>query len=435
MNQVKAICYQFSFWGKLGLQAVTKLGGVMGVSRKSRISWLVGLIFAFGLFPAASQSQSPPIIDTHVHILPDPGLDFADAIASAIQAMDRHGISVSLVMSPPRPRDFTQNFEYGDFRAALKEYPGRFFFLGGGGSLNHFIHADPFATEADDGAAGKFRSVARQIAADGAVGFGELSSLHISLAENHAYSFAPADHPLLMVLADVAAETGLPVDLHMDAADRPIKPPPTLARFPNNPKTFPETLSGLKRLLAHNSRTRIVWVHAGTDHLGDFDPQTVGRLMEGHENLYVSLKVVGPKADTHNRLFTPRAIVPQWLTLFRRHPDRFVIGSDSFFTDPKSKGPGVGFASGSDDRLQATRKFLSLLPDVIARKIAFENAVRLYGLPNDLVAKTAAARNIADNASKKPAQGGLCRDGNLEHCKVVCAQGNQKACKRLKMGN
>jgi hypothetical protein len=75
-------------------------------------------------------------------------------------------------------------------------------------------------------------------------------------------------------------------------------------------------------------------------------------------------------------------IVPEWLNILNRHSDRFVIGSDSFFVSPKLRGsgPGVRFAQRNVPKLRATRHFLSLLPPSVARKIARDNAVRIYGL-------------------------------------------------------
>jgi hypothetical protein len=108
----------------------------------------------------------------------------------------------------------------------------------------------------------------------------------------------------------------------------------------------------------------------------------VGDLMDEYSNLYVSLRVVGGRAPMHNKLLGFGDIVPEWLNILNRHSDRFVIGSDSFFVSPKLRGsgPGVRFAQRNVPKLRATRHFLSLLPPSVARKIARDNAVRIYGL-------------------------------------------------------
>ena len=40
-------------------------------------------------------------------------------------------------------------------------------------------------------------TLADEVIDAGAVGFGEMASLHISAADGHPYEFVPADHPLL----------------------------------------------------------------------------------------------------------------------------------------------------------------------------------------------------------------------------------------------
>ena len=382
---------------------------------------------------SAHAEQAVGIIDTHVHLIPGRDLDFHKALKSAIEKMDRYGVATSILMPPPRPVKIRQNYDHADFCNRLKDYPGRFLCMGGGGSLNITLHTNRDPGQVSEETKKQFAASARNIAAGGVVGYGEISSLHISLADRHAYSFVPADHPLLKVLADVAAEQGLPIDLHMDALARATPPPARLASLPNNPKMFPETLSALDRLLSHNTEATIVWAHAGTDHLGDFSPKVIRSLMEKHDNLYVSLKVVGPKAGTPNRLFSPGNVRSEWLSLFKRYPERFVIGTDGFYADPEGRGPGLQFAKTSENRLKATRAFLSLLPKELAAKIAHLNARQLYGL----TAAQAPAISLEGSAStpSRPRQqenSGLCRDGNMAHCKIVCQQGNQRACERLR---
>ena len=94
------------------------------------------------------------------------------------------------------------------------------------------------------------------------------------------------------------------------------------------------------------------------------------------------LRVVGGGAPMHNKLLGFGDLVPEWLNILNRHSDRFVIGSDSFFVSPnlRGSGPGVRFAQRNVPKLRATRHFLSLLPPSVARKIAQDNAVRIYGL-------------------------------------------------------
>lgn len=371
-----------------------------------------------------------PIIDVHVHLNPDRNGGFLRSAKAALALMDAYGIARAIVMSPPRLPGIKGNQEYPDFATAIGPYGDRFAFIAGGGSLNPILHGVAKASKIDPQVRADFARIARTAVSDGAVGFGEMGTLHLSLSSDHGYTFAPADHPLLLDLADIAAELDVPIDLHLDAVAAPSPLPRQLASNRKNPKALPATLPGLDRLLAHNPGTRVVWAHGGTDHVGDFSPAVIGQLMDRYSNLFLSLKVTGGQANTFNKLFAGGALDSTWLELFGRHPDRFVIGSDSFFADPASggAGPTAEFSKIAERRLQTTRLFLSLLPPDLARKIAFENAIAIYRLPP----LATPAPVPAEPAAVTPVATGLCKDGNLDHCRVMCKHGIARACAQLR---
>lgn len=384
-----------------------------------------------GLQPAAAQKSPVPIVDVHAHFLPGSGLAFDGAVASAVQTMDEFGVVRSIVMSPPRGRRIRLNYDYPDFRAALSRYPGRFAYLAGGGTLNIQLHGQAGRATVSEAVTSSFATRARKAIDDGALGFGEMSSLHISLSRDHGYNYVPADHPLLLTLADIAAERDVPIDLHMDAVAVAMVPPPRLAQLPNNPPVFPATLGALEKLLSHNPHARIVWAHAGSDQLGDLTAERVSALMDRYPNLMMSLRVVGPKAPARNKLFSGPDLDPDWVSVLTRHADRFVIGTDSFYVGPDAAGPGTitKFSQANRPKMRATVRFLSLLPHELAEKIGWRNAVRIYKLA-DLETKSAPAAGEAAHAVPAP-PGGLCRDGNLEHCRIACQRGVKPACARL----
>ncbi len=327
-------------------------------------------------------SRNLPIYDVHMHIIGGQHNDqFGGAVDAALKAMDSYGVRKAVVMSPPRSPQIKQNFDYPDFIQYVRAHPNRLAFMGGGGALNPLMHsvADPAAVT--DAVRRKFADSARAILKAGAAGFGEMSSLHISLSPSHGYNFVPADHPLLLLLADIAAENDVPIDLHMDALAKSV---PTPRRFAHNqnPPTLPATLPALERLLTHNPKAKIVWAHGGSDQLGELTAGLVGRMMDRYSNLYMSLRPVPPPAPVANKLYTLQGIDPAWRRVLMRHSDRFVIGNDCFFLAPEAKSGGAPyeFSQGNERHLRAMRAFLDLLPPDLARKIAYQNAARLYKL-------------------------------------------------------
>lgn len=378
---------------------------------------------------AGAQSKLPAIIDVHSHLVPAPGPAFDQALASAVSNMNKYGVEISILMSPPRSTDVKGNYDAEDLKSPVRKYPGRFVLFAGGGSLNRTIHGFKDPSRITDAVRDEFAAMARREIDEGAIGFGEISSLHISLFEQHIYAFVPADHPLILLLADIAAERNVPIDLHMDAASKTRTVPPELAKFSQNPEKFPATISSLERLLAHNRNAKIVWAHGGTDHIGDFSAAKVGELLDRYSNLYLSLKVAGPKTNRANMLFRGNKLDPIWLSVLKKHSDRFVIGTDNFYADPASTGNLKAFSKAIEPRMKATSQFLKLLPRDLAEKIARTNAIRIY--------RIAAVPHISDSvnppagAGPAAAGGPLCKDGNLDHCRIACRKGNKKACARL----
>jgi predicted TIM-barrel fold metal-dependent hydrolase len=113
-------------------------------------------------------------------------------------------------------------------------------------------------------------------------------------------------------------------------------------------------------LFGAEPRLRILWAHAGMNE----DAPTVGRLMDRHKNLWSDLSFRASDIMARDKLEAA------WLALFRRYADRFMIGTDTWV------------ASRWDDYqalIEAHRRWLALLPDDLARAIAYRNAVRLFG--------------------------------------------------------
>ena len=328
------------------------------------------------------QQASVPWVNVHVHLVAGRGVqtDYAGAINATLEEMDRFGISTTIVMPPPQI-DSQSTYDAPDFASILQRHHGRMVWMGGGGTLNPLIHryADP--ARVTETVKRDFTALAERIIDQGASGFGEMASLHISHESGHPYEFVPADHPLFRLLADIAARREVPIDLHMDPVEGQM-PTPSQLKGDVNPPMLSDTLGGLARLLAYNPKARIIWAHGGSDPLGAMTAAAVGRLMDTYTNLYVSLRIPPPPAPVYNKALTINGIDLEWQALLNRHADRFVLGTDAFVVSPSARGsgPGMNFAKKNVPAFQATLRLLALLPPEIAQKIGRENAIRLYRL-------------------------------------------------------
>ena len=322
--------------------------------------------------PDANQGER--ILDAHAHLIGRSPGDFASGAKNAVETMDQLGIARTIILPPPQPPDSRNLYDYDRFAPALSDYPGRFAFLGGGGTLNPPIQQFAARPAAPEAIRRDFTAAANRILAAGAVGFGEITAEHLSYEPGHPYESAAPDSPLLLLLADIAAERGVPIDFHMDAAREDRPSPPVLAdRTPNNPKTIPANIARFERLLAHNRGARFVWAHAGRDQIGDWTTALSRELLGRHPNLYMSVTLRPQQfAVMANFPFGPgMTLKPDWIALLTEFPDRFVIGSDHFYAAPQLAGRRPG-------PTPAVRRFVNMLPAALAAGIARENAERLY---------------------------------------------------------
>ena len=328
--------------------------------------------------PLGRAPQRTRLIDVHCHIHGQGRFQnsssFEAAARVALASMQRHGIATMVVMPPPFPEHHPVRYGYDVFVPIVKRYPGRFAFLGGGGTLNPLIQKAVRLGKVDEALKKRFRKEAQAIVKAGAVGFGEFAVEHLCLGERHNHQSAPADHPLLLLLADIAAQNGVPIDIHMEAVCSAMELPGHL-RSPPNPRRLEPNMDGFERLLAHNREAKIVWSHVGWDNTGHRTLELTTRLLKKHPNLYMSFKISPRDSLPSSRpVEWGKGLKSEWVEVMRRFPDRLMIGCDQFFLAPNMKRQ-VGPRS-----LEPTMRFFSQLPRDIATIIGFENAAALYGV-------------------------------------------------------
>ncbi|HTM08033.1 MAG TPA: amidohydrolase family protein [Verrucomicrobiae bacterium] len=343
----------------------------------------VAAVLALLFIVAPSLAEPPPIIDTHAHISNDVrasrgGPDFRGSLDGAIGRMDRAGIRRIIVMPPPMEPGRSP-YEIESYRFAKEAYVGRILTGGGGGSLNGMIQstAPDSVTEEMKTA---FRARAEAIAAAGAVVFGEIALHHMSLAmmgPQHPYERTDPDHPLMLLLADTAAEKNLPIDIHLDLVPNDMSLPGRPIFNRGNPSTLKANLAAFERLLAHNPAARIVWAHAGTDPLGTRTVELQRELLARHPNLFMSLRLSAGGPPPVAALDSDKRFKPAWLALLKEFSGRFVVGTD-FFHPPAGRaerGP-------VEETLGNYRLALAQMPADLPEAIAHGNAEKIYRLGN-----------------------------------------------------
>jgi len=305
--------------------------------------------------------------------------DYVSAAENLISQMDALGIKKALIMPPPQNKNQKDGYTYTELLPVIRKFPHRLALVAGGGILNPIIHAtDP--SEVNDRIRKEFEREAEKILRDGAKGFGEMTALHLSFREGHIFSEVRPDHPLFLLLADIAARNSVPIDLHMEAVPADMDLPELFSRISNNnPPRLKENITGLERLLAHNRNAVIIWQHIGWDNTGYMTIELLKGLLEKHPNLYLSLRVEElmeniRRRPTPNRIVDERwKIKPEWIRFFEEYPDRFMIGADEFIGVP-------GHPRRSPQSLEETWGIIKQLPEGLAQKIGHDNAAGIFHL-------------------------------------------------------
>jgi hypothetical protein len=322
--------------------------------------------------------------------------NFDAAAATALLAMNAIGVRTALLLPPPfSPAVFASpaGYDYTELAAVAAAQPDRFAFLGGGGLLNSILHAVP-PDSVTPAVRADFEARALAIASAGAAGFGEMTALHLSFFPAHPFLETPPDHELLLLLADIAADHGMPVDLHMEAVVsdlelRSVFGPPN----PQPPDVVHANIDALGRLLAHNAAARIVWTHAGWDNTGDMTVALFDSLMTAHPNLCLAIKITpepGLQFESHRPVDAAGVIRPEWLQLISEFPERIVMGADEFFGIP-------GLTPPRPPSFEATWAFVDQLPASLAARLAAENVRAIYrlgGASVDIATAALAAESI-----------------------------------------
>ncbi len=333
---------------------------------------------------ASKAQESIWSIDAHNHLVgrfPSRSgieeMDYEGAARVALDTMNRLGIKKMFIMLPPFSLSNANRYTFEDLIGVVKKYPDRFAFLGGGGTLNVMIQEAVREGSTSEGLKSRFEKTAMEILSKGGIGFGELTSEHFSLNIDHPYESAPPDHPLFLLLSDIAARRGVPIDIHMEAIPENM-PLPKIRRLesPHNPKMLRANIPAFERFLVYNRSTKIVWDHVGWCNTGRRTAALCAELLRRHPNLYMSFKISPDSMSETRPLTEDLQIKDEWLNLIREYPERFIIGSDRFYVTPRTNlqiGPPKREGEGPE-------RLLTLLPMELARKVGYENTTRIFNL-------------------------------------------------------
>jgi hypothetical protein len=157
--------------------------------------------------------------------------------------------------------------------------------------------------------------------------------IYRAIGEFHLHT-GETDTPVVRRVVQLAVEHRIPLHAHSDDG-------------------------AIRELFAIDPKVKILWAHAGMS----AGPETVRKLLDQYPALWVELSMRTGDVAPGGKL------APAWREVFLRHPDRFMVGTDTWTT---SRWEEVE----AENRL--VHAWLAQLPHEIALKISLSNARRLF---------------------------------------------------------
>ena len=267
-----------------------------------------------------AQSYSGPIFDAHLHYNDEAWMS-AHPVDDALGRMQRSGVRAIIANS--RPNDGTKSL------ASAREKT-----QAAGVTVVPFIRL--YRNRADY--SGWFQDetiyemVQRELAAGTAAG------PYRGLGEFHLYDSANANGAVARKLMQLAEAKDLAVLAHVDD-------------------------SAIDLLMAHAPNARLIWAHTG---IGGAPAERVRALLAKYPKLMGELSYRPGLTEGGGGLSA------EWKALLSAHSDRFLVGSDTWVN---------ARWAGYEGLMSDARRWLADLPEPAARRIAWENGARLFGLP------------------------------------------------------
>ena len=309
------------------------------------------------------------IVDTHVHLGFGPKeRNFELAVDEALSKMPQRHVMLAILIPTPQMGSNQNRYDHNELRQVARS--DRFRIAGGSGVLGKILYAGGSVSEQDKEA---FRTLAQSMVDSGIVAFGEIGLYHFGVPRaGNVFGRVPLDHPLLDVLGDVAARSGIPIDVHFEVVPRDINLPRHL-QGAGNPDHLEANLRQFERFLSRNKRAKIVWAHAGYEALPFRTPTLCRTLLQQHENLFMSIRLTkGITKKPSAAMDSDGNLKEEWRQLFIAFPDRFVFGSESVYGSVQSRR--------FNDEFVLYQNLLARLPPSVAHKIASANAKAIYRL-------------------------------------------------------
>ena len=300
--------------------------------RVPRHLWTVLLLSGFGFCaPAVAADYSGPLFDAHLHYnneacthdTPAPGCPHP--MSDVLDRMQRNGVRA--IVANSRPNDGTRAL------ASAREQTRK-----AGVAVVPFVRL--YRDRADYNNWFRDPTIVEMVNAE--LQRGTPAGPYRGLGEFHLYDSANANGPVAKQLMALAEEKDLAILAHVDDVAIDL----LMANTPSK---------GRKSLL--------IWAHTG---IGGSSVARVDELFARYPRL------IGELSYRPGLTCGDGQLCPDWRALLLKYPDRFMIGSDTWINQRWQY---------YDELMKGYRAWLGGLPPDVARRIAWDNGAKLFGVP------------------------------------------------------
>lgn len=269
---------------------------------------------------AQAQVYSGPIFDAHLHYNEEAWMS-AHPVDDALARLQRSGVRA--IVANSRPNSGTQSLAAARAQTAAA-----------GVTVVPFIRL--YRNRADYSSWFQDESIHEMVLRE--LAGGTAAGPYRGLGEFHLYDSAHANAPVARKLMQLAQARDLAVLAHVDDA-------------------------AIDGLMAHAPQARLIWAHTG---IGGASVERVRALLERYPRLMGELSYRPGLTGANGGLSE------EWKALLATHSERFLVGSDTWVN---------ARWAGYEGLMVDARRWLADLPEAAARRIAWENGARLFGLP------------------------------------------------------
>lgn len=269
---------------------------------------------------AQAQRYEGPIFDAHLHYNVE-AAEGPHPLADVLGRLQRSGVRA--IVANSRPNDGTKSL------AAAREQTAA-----AGVTVVPFVRL--YRNREDYSNCFRDPSIHAMVLRE--LASGTAAGPYRGLGEFHLYDSANANGAVARQLMQLAEAKDLAVLAHVDDA-------------------------AIELLMVHAPNARLIWAHSG---IGGAPVERVRALLAKYPKLMGELSYRPGLTDGAGGLSA------EWKALLTAHSERFLVGSDTWIN---------ARWAGYEGLMNEARRWLADLPEPAARRIAWENGARLFGLP------------------------------------------------------